>query len=103
MGVSIDKRLNEIFRNEDNFDISGFCRAELITEDMAKELMEICGNPKTRDALSAKGFDIYTFGIDGESGLILKMTRHGKFKESLKIYWDQKFPKEMNTKRKEEE
>jgi len=95
MGLTLVEKLNRIFEKPTNFDISGMCKPELVTVELAKELMDAYRSPSGWMGLSRAGYDLTVFDRNGSSGIVGMWTGRGKGKEHLKLYWDQYFPAEI--------
>lgn len=96
MGMSLVERLDGIFKDPENFDISGMCKPELVTVELARELMEAYLVQGKWNKLYRAGYDPHYFSQRGDSGIIGKWVSHGrKSKEYLKLYFDQVFPAEI--------
>lgn len=95
MGLTLVEKLNRIFEKQANFDISGMCKPELVTVELAKELMDAYTGAGEWIRLYRAGYDTCVFDRTGSSGIVGMWTGRGKGKEHLKLYWDQYFPAEI--------
>lgn len=96
MGLTLVDKLNRIFNTTSNFDISGFCDPELVTEELAAELQKAYVHPSEWFGLARAGYDVMVFDAAGSSGIIgLWKNRRRNNQEHLKLYWDQIFPAEI--------
>ena len=102
MGMTLVEKLDRIFKKPANFDISGMCHPDIVTVELAKELMKAYESPGGWMALTRAGYDVHVFDTIGSSGIIGMWSGRGKAKEHYKLYWDQNFPAEIE-KAKEEQ
>ena len=93
MGLSLPGKIERIFAKEDNFDISGFCRTELLTADLVKELAHMSRDE--RETLLEKGYGFSWFKTDTSDGILWKRVSHGKLHYTLKIYFNSQYAKEI--------
>lgn len=96
MALTLVEKLDKIFYTKTHFDICGICLPELVSPDLARELTEVCRTEEGRKRLNRRGYLVHMFGPECESGMIGKWIHLGKKSDQyLKLYWDQRFPKEI--------
>ena len=96
MELTLVDKLNRIFNTPSNFDISGFCDPELVTEELAEELQKAYIHPSRWFELAGAGYDVLVFDRTGSSGIVgFWKNRRRNNQEHLKLYWDQSFPAEI--------
>jgi len=95
--MSLIERLNRIFSQPGNFDISGMCNPELVTVELARDLWDSYAKPGEWCRLAKAGYDIHNLGRGcGLIGKVVKKTdRSKRYTEYLKLYYDQDFPAQI--------
>ena len=83
--------VEKIFADENNFDISGFVKPELISVGLADCLAKI--NDLEYRQLLKRGYRFVFFAKD--EAMILKDVRNKKSHYTLKLYYNQTYPKEV--------
>ena len=91
--IDVVKRLKEIFADEDNFDESGFAKAELVTPEFAEGLTNI-SEADLRKLLKMEFWFSY-FTNDKSAGIVHHSVEKKKRYYMLKLYYDQKYPNEV--------
>lgn len=103
MGMSLKERIDSIFSDVSNFENSGICDPELVTVDLARDLMKAYSAPGGLFRLIRAGYGVHVFGTGtGESGILDKWIGSGRKRRHLVLYWDQRFPAENEARRKAE-
>lgn len=98
MGVNLAERIDGIFRKPENFDISGFCHADLVTPALVDAIIAM--TPEERKELLRMGYGFSRFKPDASDGIIFKMYRKGSACEIRKLYYNPYYPKEVARMRK---
>ena len=93
MGLSLPGKIERIFAKQDNFDVSGFCRTEILTADFLKELSRM--SREDREELLRRGYGFSWFKTNTSDGIIWKRVNHGKLHYTLKIYFNSQYAKEI--------
>ena len=93
MGLSLADRLDRIFTKETNFDISGFCRADLVTPELADALIHMTS--EDRKELLHRGYGFSWFKPDASDGIVYRGYKHGSIHGVLKLYYNPYFPNEI--------
>ena len=93
--VSLAKQIKKLFSDPENFDISGMMKADLVTVELAEALWHIGKDDFVE--LRRDGFWFDYFEADRRNGIIGKLfeDRRKKTAYALRLYYDQKYPKEI--------
>lgn len=93
MGVSLPDRIDRIFARPANFDISGFCDADLVTPKLADDLIHM--SKEDRKELLHRGYGFSWFRPDASDGIVYKAYKQGSIHGTLKLYYNPYYPTEM--------
>ncbi len=96
--VSLADRIDRIFSRQANFDISGFCDADLVTPELADDLINMSSDE--RKELLRRGYGFSWFKADASDGIIWKTYKQGAIHSTLKLYYNPYYPKELELIRK---
>ena len=104
MGVkSIVDQVEKIFSKFGNFDESGFAKADLVTPEIAEAL----GNLSYEERMMFRklGYEFSWLNLEQSDGIITKWFpgKHRGARYSLRLYFNQKYPKEIAKAKKEED
>ena len=91
--IDVIEAIEKIFSKQTNFDQSGFCKADLVTPELADALIHLTS--EQRKGLLAKDFGFKWFNPEASDGFVYKWYKNGSVKYCLKLYYNPYYPKEI--------